>query len=55
MQDCRSYRGADICSDHEFVISKINLKLKRTGQDKKNEIGLKSLFCTDEKMNHTLS
>ena len=39
MQDCRSYRGADIFSDHELVISKIKLKLKRTGQDKKNQIG----------------
>jgi hypothetical protein len=39
MQDCRSYRGADIFSDHELVVSKIKLKLKRTGHDKKSEIG----------------
>ena len=36
---CRSYRGADIFSDHELVISKIKLKLKLTGQDEKNETG----------------
>ena len=39
MQDCRSYRVADIYSDYELVISKIKLKLKLTGQDKKNETG----------------
>ena len=38
MQDCRCYRGADIFSDHEIVISKIKLKLKCTGPDKKNQI-----------------
>ncbi len=27
MQDCRNYRGADIFSDSELVISKIKLKL----------------------------
>ena len=36
---CRSYRGADIFSDHELVISKIKLKLKSNGQDKINQIG----------------
>ena len=39
MQDCRSYRGADIFSDHELVVSKIKLKLKHTGHDKKGKIG----------------
>ena len=40
MQDCRSYGRADIFSGHEIVVSKINLKLKRTVHDKKSyEIG----------------
>ncbi len=39
MQDCRNYRRADKFFDHEIVISKIKLKLKRTGQDKKTQIG----------------
>ena len=30
-------RYSDIFSDHELVISKIELKLKRTGKDKKNQ------------------
>ncbi len=35
MQECK---GADIFSEHELVISKIKLKLKHSGPDKKNQI-----------------
>ena len=29
MQDCRTYRGADISSDHELLVGTIKMKLAR--------------------------
>ena len=41
MEDVRAYRGADVASDHQLVMGKFRLKLKKTGSRNKQDQRLK--------------
>ena len=58
LQDVRSYRGADVGSDHHLVIGKVQLKLKRqrrfTGQRARYNVSLLKDKDCKEQFNITL-